>query len=279
MIDCPIIIQTQAMDDKKYEQLTQEKYINIQKMFKTLQDTEYTFEQKLSKIARQIEEFNDAMTNKQDQFDNQLSNTTEKETKIFQKNVQTTYTTVAKETKQQFTKLSGDIKTQVDHSIETFHTRLLSNLVQNGVNSMEATLKQYDTKMTARVQQSEAIVEKATDTAIQEIYTISEKAVKTVTDQVQHTLTQTIPAKPTETRPHHATHHFPQAYEKLQCSNTSIHSPQKLNYSTNHGDTSTMYPDVQTPNRDDTDNASGPLLGHEHCTISTSITPRHGCRR
>jgi hypothetical protein len=60
------------------------------------------------------------------------------------------------------TRFSGDIKLNVEQSIDTFCTQL-SNLVQSGVNNMEANLKQYETHMTVKVKQSEALVDKATD--------------------------------------------------------------------------------------------------------------------
>jgi hypothetical protein len=91
-----------------------EKTTSIKTLFNTLQNTEYTFEQKLSKIAKQIEDFNDDMTNKQEQLHRQLSSTTEKETKIFKMNLQTIFTTMTDEAKQQATKISRDIKLHVE---------------------------------------------------------------------------------------------------------------------------------------------------------------------
>jgi hypothetical protein len=151
MVNCPITLQTESLDDEQYKQTSQDTYTNIQKIFKTIQDTEYNFEHKLFKITKQIENFTDAMTNKQNNFENHLTNTTEKETKLYQQNVQNIYTTVFEEAKQQLTRLKGDVKTHVENSIDTFCTRI-SNLVQTGVNSMETTIKQYDIKMTARAQ-------------------------------------------------------------------------------------------------------------------------------
>jgi hypothetical protein len=64
MANCPIILQTESLNDEQYKQSSQETYMDIQKIFKTLQDTKYNFEQKLFKITKQIENFTDAMTNK-----------------------------------------------------------------------------------------------------------------------------------------------------------------------------------------------------------------------
>jgi hypothetical protein len=83
-----------------------------------LQDTECTFEQKLSRIAKQIEDFNDAMVHKKEQLHSQLLSTTEKETKVFHKNVQNIYTMMVKETKQQKTRFRDDIKQNVEQSID-----------------------------------------------------------------------------------------------------------------------------------------------------------------
>jgi hypothetical protein len=74
--------------------------------------------------------------------------------------------------------------------------------------SLQYTAFSYETHITAKVKQFEALVEKATDTAAQEICKVSNNAVKTVTDQIQHTLTQEI-SKTQTTIPHqnHTVHH------------------------------------------------------------------------
>ncbi len=59
-------------------QLIPAKTSTIQTLFKTLQNTEYTVKQKLSKIAKQIEDFNDEMVNKQEQLHRKLANTMDK---------------------------------------------------------------------------------------------------------------------------------------------------------------------------------------------------------
>jgi hypothetical protein len=113
----PIINQPQVLDDKTRTQMINDKTTTVQLLLKTLQDTEYTFEQKLSKIAKQIKDFNDAMVNKQEQLHSQILNTNEKETKVFQNNIQNIYNTMTKEAKQKETRLSGDIILHVKQRI------------------------------------------------------------------------------------------------------------------------------------------------------------------
>jgi hypothetical protein len=100
------------------------------------------------------------------------------------------------------------------------------------------------------------VVEKAMDNAIQELYTISDKAVKTVTDQIQHTIKHMIPTPTTETHQQHTTHRFPRAYKKAQSDITEAQSQQKSPYNIQPGDTSMQYNFAQTPNPDDTENIS-----------------------
>jgi hypothetical protein len=111
---------------------------------------------------------------------------------------------------------------------------------------MEAKLKQYETHMTMRVQQSEAIVDKATDTVVQEICKRSDNAVKTVTDQIQHTLNQAITTTQTTVpRQNHTAHRFPLALDRTRSPNSVNYPPTMSNPTKGNSETLQYYYDVR----------------------------------
>jgi hypothetical protein len=114
---------------------------------------------------------------------------------------------MSEEAKQQAVKISGDIKQQVEQTVDTLCTRV-SNIIQHGINNLETKIIQ------SKTQQSETMVERATDAAAQEIYKTSDTAVRTVTDQIQYTLNQAMstPINTTQTKTNNAPQ-FPLAHQ------------------------------------------------------------------